>query len=359
MKREAWLVCKGVRNNSIFDEESNRDGLSDKWIALRKYLAQHSIDLVTPDVAQVSSPLFELQLNVQAKRKRKWPAYVILAEAPPVYPPNGDVRCLSEFRHVFSWDSDRVCQNGWTRIALAHRLSDHGVDGFSSRPMFCTMIAANKALPQFSIWDLYSERVGLILWFERFAPEDFALFGPGWDLDPRQPGMWGSVKHRLTKALGLRRRRRPFPSWQGTVTTKREVLTRSKFTIAYENVRELPGYITEKIFDAFSAGCVPIYWGASNVAEYIPADCFIDRRQFQSNDDLYRYLKQMDVGRYRQYQWAIADFVMSEQADAFRVDVFARTIAEAVLSDLGDRDVEVARIGGQGKHGPRLWGIER
>ena len=48
------------------------------------------------------------------------------------------------------------------------------------------------------------------------------------------------------------------------------------FAICYENARDIPGYITEKIFDCFFAGCVPIYWGgAPNVTDHIPANTFI------------------------------------------------------------------------------------
>ena len=41
-------------------------------------------------------------------------------------------------------------------------------------------------------------------------------------------------------------------------------------------MRNVNGYVTEKIFDAFKAGCVPVYWGAENITKYVPAECFID-----------------------------------------------------------------------------------
>jgi tryptophanyl-tRNA synthetase len=30
-------------------------------------------------------------------------------------------------------------------------------------------------------------------------------------------------------------------------------------------------YVTEKVYDALAAGCVPIYYGAPNIGNYIPA----------------------------------------------------------------------------------------
>ena len=45
--------------------------------------------------------------------------------------------------------------------------------------------------------------------------------------------------------------------WQAAKTA---YLRRFKFTIAFENSRR-PGYVSEKLFDAFAADTVPIYWG--------------------------------------------------------------------------------------------------
>ena len=61
----------------------------------------------------------------------------------------------------------------------------------------------------------------------------------------------------------------------------------------YENIKGLNGYITEKIFDAFVAGNVPIYWGASDINEYIPDNCFIDRRNFINHEQMYKFLINM------------------------------------------------------------------
>ena len=38
--------------------------------------------------------------------------------------------------------------------------------------------------------------------------------------------------------------------------------------------------MTEKLFDCFFSGTVPVYWGAPDVFDWVPADCFIDMRQF-------------------------------------------------------------------------------
>ena len=57
----------------------------------------------------------------------------------------------------------------------------------------------------------------------------------------------------------------------GPVADKTAFQRGYKFAIAYENSAD-PGYCTEKIVDAWAAGCVPIYWGDPLVAgEFDPA----------------------------------------------------------------------------------------
>ncbi|WP_181882648.1 MULTISPECIES: glycosyltransferase family 10 domain-containing protein [unclassified Helicobacter] len=47
-------------------------------------------------------------------------------------------------------------------------------------------------------------------------------------------------------------------------TSKREWLKGYKFNLCFEN-SSYPGYMTEKLIQAFSAGCIPIYWGDTSL----------------------------------------------------------------------------------------------
>lgn len=60
-----------------------------------------------------------------------------------------------------------------------------------------------------------------------------------------------------------------------TRSDKLSFLQTRRFAIAFENTSH-PGYVTEKIVDAFQAGCVPIYWGSSRVTEEFNPSTFID-----------------------------------------------------------------------------------
>ncbi|MWV63070.1 alpha-1,3-fucosyltransferase [Helicobacter saguini] len=48
------------------------------------------------------------------------------------------------------------------------------------------------------------------------------------------------------------------------IKNKIEWLKDYKFNLCFEN-SSYPGYLTEKLFDAFAAGCVPIYWGDTSL----------------------------------------------------------------------------------------------
>ena len=48
------------------------------------------------------------------------------------------------------------------------------------------------------------------------------------------------------------------------VANKHEWLQNYKFNLCFENA-SFPGYLTEKLFDAYNAGCVPIYWGDTSL----------------------------------------------------------------------------------------------
>lgn len=48
---------------------------------------------------------------------------------------------------------------------------------------------------------------------------------------------------------------------------KSEFLKNYKYNICPEN-SDTPGYVTEKIFDAIIAGCIPIYWSEKNLSDF-------------------------------------------------------------------------------------------
>lgn len=80
-------------------------------------------------------------------------------------------------------------------------------------------------------------------------------------------------------------------------------ISQYKFVISFENVSK-ENYLTEKLFNAYNCGTVPIYWGCTNVGDYVNTSSFlylppkytqIDLEtcldtilRLDANDDLYR-----------------------------------------------------------------------
>ncbi|MBC7498174.1 hypothetical protein H7170_00860 [Candidatus Gracilibacteria bacterium] len=77
---------------------------------------------------------------------------------------------------------------------------------------------------------------------------------------------------------------------------------------------DTPGYITEKIWDSFKAKSVPIYWGASNITDYVPKNCFIDYRDFGDFQILEKFLSNLTEREYNTYIQNIESFMQTQEA---------------------------------------------
>ena len=71
---------------------------------------------------------------------------------------------------------------------------------------------------------------------------------------------------------------------------KLAMFKRYKFCATFENSVD-DDYVSEKVFLGLMAGCLPIYFGAPNIDEYIPSpDAVVDAAKFKSRDDLARFI---------------------------------------------------------------------
>ena len=69
-----------------------------------------------------------------------------------------------------------------------------------------------------------------------------------------------------------------------------------------------------------------------------PQECkdlsFIDKRDFDSFEEIYNFMKNMKQHTYMRYIYAIENFLNSSRADAFRAKTFANTIVNEIVKDL-------------------------
>lgn len=330
------LAGKGLTNNSVFDlnHESNRDDCFYPFYHLRNKFREHGIELNTLDLSETSRITFGLDFDVHPSYTSAT-RYLLMLETPQIRIENGVTENLNKYHKVFTWNDSLVDDKKYIKINFPNRIKTTPPDGFSERPIFCCLISSNRALTISDPRDLYKERVKAIRWFEKNAPADFNLYGSGWNIPAAKTGVIGAIERRVWNTISKIISVDHFPSYCGRVNTKYETLKNTRFSICYENVRDLPGYITEKIFDCFFAGCIPVYWGADNVSDYIPEDCFIDRRKFKDMPELYNHLKSMRNEEFVNYQERISSFLRSTAAIPFGTPFFTETIVNTIVEDLG------------------------
>jgi len=221
---------------------------------------------------------------------------------------------------LFKWEAIKIPDYFYDPYSIVYTCDDDLIDGIkffkfyypALLPMeqdlfhfeekkLCTLIASN--------WTL--DRVKMVEFFESKSQGDFEFYGVA------------SGKFAESKMY-----RGSIPGYHSG-KEKLSTLKKYRFCICFENTHTTNGYITEKIFNCFAAGCVPVYWGPDNVETYIPANCFIDYRDFQSNEELYFVLKTMSKETYEEYIENIRQFLHSEKAQLFSPDSFDQILFEA------------------------------
>ena len=335
---QATLVVGRLRDNLPFTAGAGPNGgdFFLPWRQLREAFLAHGVALNTADRNRGRPVAFELHLNAQRRLRKPSarPCYTYLSEDPLVRRSNGDPEVLANYRLVFTNNETLIDGRHTLRLDYPNDLRPRAVAGWQARDLHCVVIASNKALINPDPRNLHAARLAVIREYERAAPERFALFGHGWDQPPVRPGHLGRIEARLRRWLGRRQRNaRPFPSWRGTVVRKAEVLDRARFCICYENTRGSPGYLTEKIFDCFTSGCVPVYIGTTHAEPPIPADCFIDGDRFATPAALRQFLDQVTPAQFAGCQQAILRFLASPASARFGNAHFCATLVERIVAD--------------------------
>jgi hypothetical protein len=130
------------------------------------------------------------------------------------------------------------------------------------------------------------------------------------------------------------------------ITDKINLIKNYKFYLCYENEINRLGWITEKIFESFVAGCVPIYWGAQNIHCYVPENCFINRNNFSSDAELYKFISHLSEDDYNLYINNIKNYLQSDDVSLFSVTYFiykwlSLIFDESLVMSLFDADEKI------------------
>ena len=353
------LAALATRNaefygNKVFDSNAIRAmrpslrPMALPWLSARRELCERGISLVTAD--QVARPseavLIAYDWTPDAERlvqQGAQPAALLSFEPPVIawwlyaYLPSVSAR----FVHTLWFEGARARAKGrFHRLLFPQAFPDAQQPATPWRSRrFLTMINSNKVLARardLPRWfdkprevslrrelaalryppigrDSYRVRLAAI---DAFADRgDFDLFGEGWQV--RHPGTSVRLHAQAKRA------------YRGTIQDKFATLRQYRFALAIENTR-FTGYVSEKLFDCIFAGTIPIYDGAPDISDYIPADAFIDLRQFSNWSTLEEYLRDMTDADAASYISAGRDYLGSADFRKFSGDAFAGELADAL-----------------------------
>lgn len=153
--------------------------------------------------------------------------------------------------------------------------------------------------------ELYSKRIEVMNELSKHKFVD--LYGKGWDK------FWSKESRCLNYWLNIIM---ISSIYKGSCISKFDTFSKYSYCLCFENMK-MSGYITEKIFDCFYSGVIPIYYGAPDVTNYIPKDAFIDYREFEDDIDMHHYLSSLSSKSISHYRNNAKDFLNGGGADLF------------------------------------------
>lgn len=284
----------GDRLFDLDDRRLNRDGTLLPFVRLREHLANQGIPVHTADKLRDGSKRREINhywslglvqecRELISDKSVRFRGFVLME--PPLIKPEiySELPWLtSVFEKVYLHNTigdgyslkgvarDRLCPLFWPQ-PHSDVLSQYW--DRMKRKNKLVVIAGNHN-PRFRKPELYSERIKAIA--ELSGCDGIDLFGRGWDRWwSRQSFWWTYWRYRGAIAS----------SYRGSCVSKWETLSAYRFSLCFENM-PMTGYVTEKLFDCLYAGTVPIYWGAPNIDELVPAGAYVDMRQFGTYGDM-------------------------------------------------------------------------
>lgn len=262
-------------------------------------------------------PLFRNLFDECVKAGLEHRIALFLGEPPSVDPANWDPDLHKLFPLIFTWHDSYIDGRKFIKIhwPQARQFPIVPKIAFKDRKLL-----VNISMNKFSHHprELYSARRDAIRYFEQNQPENFDLYGVGWN----------RPVNILEKILPFSRQ--IYRSYRGTVKNKWDVIPQYRFSLCYENLYGEPGQVTEKIFDCMRAGCVPIYLGAPNIDNYVDNDAFIDRRRFNSDSELEAFLSSITEKEYVRFQEAMLEYLSSDRFAKFLPVAYADTIINAL-----------------------------
>lgn len=335
--------------NRLFNIDTLYGMKSDMYMftELKEVLAAHNItidtyDVLPPEKADLAFYYDRLPLGAAENKS------VLMISEPPIYVKEPwDTANHAKFKLVFSYNPKLVQTNPEKYRHYYYPIDFEGIVSmpFPTKEQFESRKLANLVNGSIANYkyhhqegSLLGERYRLIQWFGKTHPSEFDFFGR--NIRKRHYGMSfpglgilkkvlpGTVIMKMSELIQKPIRR----VYRGEVAPleKSKNLYNYRFNFCFENTSNVPGYITEKLFDCFLARTIPIYWGAPNIKEVVPPGCYIDYRQFDGYASLYTFMKS--------FTWEDASRMFAAQDDFLKTkkasEISSRGFAELVSAEL-------------------------
>lgn len=242
---------------------------------------------------------------------------IFLSESFAIAPFNYNSRSHKNIGTFFTWQKKLLDNKKYFHFYLPvrDRVEFHKNIDFDKKKLVMS-ISGNKFSSNKG--ELYSYRRKSVKYLDKELPNEFDLYGVGWN----DNGLMSNIKRFIrcgqfdfTK----------YQTYRGSPFNKSEVISGYKYSICYENAI-YDDYITEKIFDIFINESVPVFYGASNISNYIPENTFINRENFNSDHDLICYLNTIDKSQYMEFIYNINLFLDSDEFHKFGSIYFIKNI---------------------------------
>lgn len=314
---------------------------------LRNYLKEKGIDLNTqlinkPEECEIIICLNETGYFVNYKRSTKNKLVTLILTEPPVY----NFADWTSERHVyfdkiFTYDSDVVKRDPLKYvhinfpIDLNYTNTNYKVsEGEFNKKKLVSLVAGAISITPSSplIKSLLFERYKILKWYNKNYTDDLDFYSRLSPLNKFEYFKGASFVNKLSVKLTQKIANYLFNKniakvYKGAIKSldKNKTLGLYKFNFCIENSFGIKGLISEKIFDCFIGKTVPIYYGAPDIEQYIPKNCFILYSDFSSLKDLRVYLKKMDYKTYLQYLENASEFLKTSEK-IFSTKIFIEKI---------------------------------
>lgn len=332
-------VDKEYSKNQIFDiglNDKKFDGRGYKYIKLREQFLKKGIQLNTHDIytdySKVSFTIF-LDAAQFDKRYISKKNYLIVIEPDSIHKKNNSDFSRKFYDKIFTWQDNLLDNKKYFKYNFSYNLNINEQLFFKNKIKKAVMVASKKNSSHKN--ELYSKREEIINWYNENKFKHFDLYGRGWDRFKFKiyPLKYLNRFEKLSKIMSKTIFYNNYENvYKGKIDNKLDLISNYQFCYCLENIKNIKGYITEKIFDSFFSGTIPIYKGADNVLQYIPQDTFINLDSFKSLSELDNYLmNNCDVEFFRKN---ILEFLKSNAVQKFDSLYNAKKISNEIMKDV-------------------------